>query len=383
MKKTWFASLSAALILANTPSFAQTVISANDGHTTLQNAVQVLPHPLQPDSLSILEKNAQGIWHVQSSINVPASVVGPPTALTFTHDGKTALISAAAKPDTTSNKIVPDDLISLIDISDTNKPRLLQQIASAPGVTTMRFTPDGQHLLVANGKSGVLTWFTYQNGKLGNRKVITLPGFGFPSGLEIFPDGKRALVSLWQTDRAYIIQINGDQVTVNPKPLMIEHGPWTIRVTKDGHYALMNLLGHGKGLPGSVVVFNLETEPFKEIQRVTVPNAPEGLDISPDGQSVAVVSQNGSTMQPNNPLYHPEGIVTVFSFSNGHLSQQAQAKGPLWPQGLVFSPDGSEIITQGMMDHSVMTFKWDGHSLASAGAAPLPGGGADIERARP
>ncbi|EHH67405.1 lactonase family protein [Gluconobacter morbifer] len=378
MKKSSLLAYVAALAVAS-PLHAQTVVSANDAHSILRNGVQVIPKPTVPDSLSILEKTSDGIWKVKTSIDVPTSVIGPPTAVAFSPDKKTVVVSAASKADLNTNKIVPDDQITVIDISGST-PKVVQQVSSAPGATTLRFTPDGQHLLVANGKSGVLTWFRFAHQSLSNRKVISLPVSGFPGGLAILPDGKRALVSLWQADRVYTLHIHGDDISVDPTPLPIKPGPWNIHLSKDGHYAVMGMLGHGEGLPGALSVLDVSADPVKEIQRVPVPNAPEGLDFSPDGQYVAVVSQNGSALAPSSPRYHDRGIVTVFSFRDGHLNQLAQVPGTLWPQGLAFSPDGKNILVQGVMDRSLLTLGWNGTRLSTIGASPLPGGGADLER---
>lgn len=369
----------AALLAFASPLHAQTVVSANDAHSILQNGVQVLPHPLTPDSLSFLEKTSDGIWKVRTSIDVPSSVVGPPTAVTFSPDGKILVVSAASKADTTSGKIVPDDEITVIDVSGP-QPKIIQHIASAPGATTLRFTPDGHHLLVANGKSGVLTWFSFDGRNLSQRRVIPLPVSGFPGGLAILSDGKRALVSLWQADKVYTLHIKEDQITVDPHPLNIAPGPWNIRISRNDRYAVMGILGHGEGLPGALSVLDLKSNPIREIQRVPVPNAPEGLDISPDGQYVAVVSQNGSALPPSSPRYHDRGIVTVLSFHDGHLAPLAQAPGTLWPQGLTFSPDGHAILVQGVMDRSLLTLNWNGTQLSKAGETLLPGGGADLEK---
>lgn len=378
MKTFRLLSCVAALALTS-PLHAQTVLSANDGHSILHNGVQVLPDPLMPDSVSVLEKGANGIWKVRSSLDVPTSVVGPPTAITFTANGKTAIVTSASTADQATGKIVPDNTITVIDLSG-HDPRVIQQITSDFGATTPRFTRDGKHLLVANGKSGVLTWFAFDGKHLDKKKVISLPVAGFPAGIAILPDGKRALVSLWQADRVYTLRINGDDISVDPKALMIGPGPWNIHLSKDGHYAVMGILGHGEGLPGALSVLDVKADPVREIQRVPVPNAPEGLDVSPNGRFVAVVSQNGSALAPTSPRYHDRGIVTVFSFDGGHLTQKAQAPGTLWPQGLVFSPDGQSILVQGVMDKSLMTLNWNGKTLNAVGQSPLPAGGADLDR---
>ncbi|GBR45508.1 hypothetical protein AA106556_0791 [Neokomagataea tanensis NBRC 106556] len=238
-------------------------------------------------------------------------------------------------------------------------------------------------MLVANGKSGSITWFRAVDGRLSHAQNVTLPvKGGFVGGVTIAPDGKRAFVSLWKGDLIYTINLNGDHLQVEPNPLPLSPGAWTLRITPDGHYMSVNVLGHGHGKPGSIVMLDLQTPNLKEVDRVMVPNAPEGTDISPDGQYLAVVSQNGSAMPDASPLYHARGIVTVFRLSNGHLTQLAQAPGPLWPQGLIFSPDGTQILTQGGVDHMLRTLSWNGTTLSVQGDTPLPGSGANLERQR-
>ncbi|GBQ85292.1 hypothetical protein AA13595_1623 [Gluconacetobacter johannae DSM 13595] len=381
MRLRVLSTLCVSMALA-TAARAETVVSANDAHSILRNGVQVLPSPLKPDTLSVLEQGSNGVWAVRSSVAVPVSVVGPPTGLELTPDGRIVLVSSATKADPAQGRIVPDDRISVVDLSGP-KPRVIQQVQSAPGATTLRLTPDQKHVLVANGAGGVLTWFRFDGRRLSDRKIISLPvTAGFPGGLAITPDGKRALVSLWKGDKVFVLHIDGDSITVDPQPLDIKPGPWNIRLTRDGHYAVMGILGHGEGLPGALSVLDLTASPIREIQRVVVPNAPEGLDISPDGRFVAVVSQNGSAVVPTSPLYHDRGVVTVLALADGHLTPLAQAPGTLWPQGLVFAPDGKSILVQGVMDRMLRTLSWDGATLAIKGDAPLPGGGADIERQR-
>jgi DNA-binding beta-propeller fold protein YncE len=372
-----------SLGLAVTAAHAQVVVSANDAHSVLnQDAKQVLPQPLHADSLSVLAPDAHGRWQVRASVEVPTSVVGPPTAVTVTADGRLALVAAASRPDDAKQAITPDDRLSVIDLSGA-QPRVVQQVHATPGVTTLRITPDGRHVLVAGGVSGTLSWYRFDGQRLGEAQVIALPGApGFPAGLAITPDGRHALVSLWKADRVHVLDLDGDSVRVQPEPIALAPGPWTIRLTPDGRYAVINLLGHGEGKPGGLAVLDLTKQPYRVVQTVQVPNAPEGTDISPDGRYLAVVSQNGSAMPPGSPLYHARGIVTVFALADGHLSRLAQAPATLWPQGLVFAPDGKRILVQGVMDRSLRTLGWDGKTLTVQGDAPLPGGGADIERQR-
>lgn len=368
--------------LAGGVARADTVVSANDAHSILKDGKQVLPSPLEPDTLSVLAAGKDGVWRVTGSGNVPASVVGPPTGLLVLPGGKTAFVASATTADVAEGKIVPDDRLSVVDLSGP-VPHVVQTVHAAKGVTTMRLTPDGKHVLTANGVSSTLCWFRWDGHHLSDRQVITLPTpGGFTAGVAILPDGRHALVSLWKGDKVFGLSLDGDRVSVDPDPLLLAPGAWTIRLTPDAHYAAINVLGHGEGKPGEIAMVDASSWPLKIVQRVPVPNAPEGMDISPDGRFLAVVSQNGSAMPPTSPLYHPRGIVTVFGLSDGRLTQLAQAPGTLWPQGLIFSPDGRSVLVQGVMDRTLRTLSWDGTHLKVVGDAPLPGGGANIERQR-
>ena len=370
------------LLMVSSAAVAQTVVSANDGHTLLEHGVQVLPRPVLHDSLSTLTRGADGLWRVVANVDVPASVVGPPTGLTLTLDGHYAIVSSASKADPAGGKIVPDDRVSVVDLKGA-APRVVQTVQARPGATSVRLTPDGTHLMVANGKSGSISWFSFRDGHLSNEKVLMMPvEGGFVGGVAISADGKKAFVSLWKGDLVFTINIDGDDLHIDPSPILLAPGAWTMRLTPDGKYASVNVLGHGEGLPGAIAMLDLRGPSLKVVDRVVVPNAPEGTDISPDGRYLAVVSQNGSALPESSARYHARGIVTVFALNNGHLKQVAQAPGALWPQGLVFSPDGKEIITQGAVDHKLRTLSWNGKVLKVQGDTDLPGAGADLERQR-
>ncbi|GBR51156.1 hypothetical protein AA106555_0454 [Neokomagataea thailandica NBRC 106555] len=365
-----------------TYAHAQTVLSSNDGHTQLENGVQILPTQPLEDTVSRLQKGKDGLWSVVESIEAGASVVGPPTALTISPDGHYAYSSSAAKQDAQEKKIVPNNIINVIDLR--SKPmRIVQTVQADYGATTLRLSPNGNTLLVANGKSGSITYFQVNKGLLSAGNSLKLPvDDGFVGGVIFAPDGRRAFLSMWKGDCIYTLKINGNTIKLDTSPISVSPGAWTLRITPDGHYMSVNVLGHGTGQSGAIALFDLTTHELKETDRVTVPNAPEGTDISPDGRYLAVVSQNGSAMPYASPLYNARGIVTVFAIQKGHLKQLAQAPGPLWPQGLVFSPDGKEVLSQGGADHKLRTMSWNGKELRVLGDTDLPGAGANLERSR-
>ena len=81
--------------------------------------------------------------------------------------------------------------------------------------------------------------------------------------------------------------------------------------------------GAGGGSDGSVdtvSVIDLEANPPRVIDRVTVGDAPEGLAMSPKGDLAVVVELRGSNLAKTNPAYHAAGAVTALKIDGKQVS---------------------------------------------------------------
>src|SRR3954454_4628841 len=134
---TWsvaFASLAAATARADV------AVSLNDGHTVITPAGPASSPTPRPDTLSVIDLSADPP-RITATVEVPGSVVGPPTAVAVTPDERFALVTAATKADATAPALSPDDRVSVVDLRADPPPRIVQQVQAGKGATTIRLTP--------------------------------------------------------------------------------------------------------------------------------------------------------------------------------------------------------------------------------------------------
>ena len=124
------------------------------------------------------------------------------------------------------------------------------------------------------------------------------------SAVAITPDGKRALAVKSAANKVALLSIDGDKVTYDKKDLPAGIFPYNVVVTPDGKLALTADNGAGGGSDGSVdtvSVIDLEANPPRVINRVTVGDAPEGLAMSPKGDLAVAVELRGSNLAEDQP----------------------------------------------------------------------------------
>ena len=367
---------------------ADIALSANDNHTTVENGKPVGMKEPKADNVSVLDLS-QPTPKVLATIDVAFSDIGPPTAITFAPDGSFALVTSSTRPDPSApDRAVPDDRISVIDLSEMS-PRVVQETHAGAGATTVRITPDGKLALVADRMAGTISVFTIANRRLepagkvdlGNPKAL-------PAGLGIFDHGRRALVSRAGDNMVSVLDIDGTRVTLEARPITTGHAPDTMDINAEGTLAAVTNIGRAQGDVDTVSLIDLTANPPRTIDTVAVANAPEGVAFSPDGRFVAVNSINGSIWPEGSPFHHANGILTVYAVeqppagaptSAGRVLRRL-AEGPVGhgSQGVAFSRNGQEILVQNFLDHDISVFRWDGRQLAEQARVVVPGGPAAI-----
>ena len=205
--------------------------------------------------------------------------------------------------------------------------------------------------------------------------------------MAITPDGKRALVSRDGDNLVTMLDID----TSGAKPVVKLAGrdlrtglrPYGIDITRDGHYAVVGDVGYGNGDLDTIAVIDLQASPARVVDIVPVPQTPEGVKLSPDGQYCAVVTQDGSNKLTSSPFYHAHGQLVLFKFLDGKFTFAAQAPIGHWSQGAAFSADGKTILVCNMVEKNLQVFNWDGTTLRDTGTMiPLRGGPAAIATAQ-
>jgi DNA-binding beta-propeller fold protein YncE len=358
---TFAASLLLALPAA---ARADIVLSSNDGHTVQDDQKHlVAPKDLHPDTISIIDV-AHYPPRITATVDVPGSVVGPPTAAWVANDESWAIVTSATKADAQAKDgMAPDDRVSVVDLT-SKPPKITQSLTSGLGATTVRLSPDGKLALIANRSEGTLSVFSVADktltaiGKvdLGNKASL-------PSGIVFAQDGRHALLSRGGDNMVSVLNIDGTKVTVDPRPLTAGMAPYTMDGNAAGTLAVVSNMGRGDGDEDSVSLIDLTSTPFRVVETVGVPPSPEPLKLSPDGKFLAVGAENGTTKPSSHPFHHDKGLLTMFAVEGKTLRRLDQAPIGPWNEAIAFSRDGHTILVQSMADREINVFRWDGHKL--------------------
>ena len=191
----------AASLLLALPAAARAdiVLSSNDGHTVQDDQKHlVAPKDMHPDTISIIDV-AHYPPRITATVDVPGSVVGPPTAAWVAKDESWAIVTSATKADAQAKDgIAPDDRVSVIDLT-SKPPKITQSLTAGLGATTVRLSPDGKLALVANRTEGTVSVFSVADktltavGKvdLGNKASL-------PSGIVFSPRRPACAADTWR-----------------------------------------------------------------------------------------------------------------------------------------------------------------------------------------
>jgi DNA-binding beta-propeller fold protein YncE len=372
-----FFFLSAIIVDAN----AQIAISANDGRAVLADGVTVVAEKPLPDSATLIDLGASPP-KVIAEIQVPASVVGPPSSAAIAPDGSFALITGATKLDPTDpKKVVPDNKLSVIDLKAA-PPALAATLEAGAGAAGVAINPAGTLALVANRAEGTVSIFAIAGGKLTNTGKVSLgDAKSGPSGIAFTPDGKTALVTRDGDHKISVLKIDGSKVEADKRDINAGLRPYQIDITPSGDMAAVANIGIGTGDADTVSLIDMKSSPPRVVDTITVGQTPEGLRIAPDGKHVAVTVMNGSNKPKASPFFSDNGLVVVLSMSGGKLVKVAEAKAGHWCQGAAWSKDGKTLLVQCMVEQELQAFSFDGKDLKSTATIKVKGGPAGIATA--
>jgi len=276
-----------------------------------------------------------------------------------------------------AHRLDPDNKVFLIDLKAT-PPKVIGTITVGKQPSGMAISPKGDLALVTNRADGTISVLSIR-GKdvLVVDTVMVGTSADQVSAVAITPDGKHALVTKPAANKIALLSIDGQKVTYDKRDLPPGIFPYNVAVTPDGKLALTVDNGNGGGSDGNakaVSVIDLETDPPRVIDHVTVGDSPEGLAISPKGDLAVTVEARGSNMPKSSFFYHPGGAVTALKIDGKKVTNGGEVNVGALPEAVAFSPDGQYLYVGNFIDGDLSVLRIDGTQLADTGQRfKLPG----------
>ena len=348
---------------------ARLAISGNDGKQ-LQAGEET---GVTPDSVSVIDLNVYPPKLV-GQVQVPAAMIGPPEAVAVSRDESFAIVTAAQKVNPADAMHPADnDKVSLIDLGQPAKPRVLQTVDSGAGASGVALNRAQNLVLVAAKMEDAIIVLRLSGKRLAPAGRVDLGKGAVPTDVTFAPDGHHAYVVAQGFNKIMELSVDGAKVAMTGQDVATGRAPYGASVTADSAWLInTNLAGslQGEDRTGTLTIVDLKTH--KVALSLPVGRTPEHVTLSPDGRYAALVLANGAANTKSDPKYNQvTGILKVFAVGPGTLTEVAHADSCHWAQGATFSQDGKLILQQCAAERAIMVYRFDGQSLVQDKNATL------------
>lgn len=187
-----------------------------------------------------------------------------------------------------------------------------------------------------------------------------------PAHVAFTPDGGRALVSRDGDNRLSLLTINDHSVTLDSCVLYAGLQPYGLDVAPDGAWAAVTNLGAGQGDADTISLIDLQAQPPRVVDTVTVGQTPEGIVFAPDSRTVGVSVINGSNKPWVSP-FHDQAVYAQFRVEAARFQALGRVVRGQWLQGHAFSADGRNLLVQDAANRQVRLYHAEGETLVDTG----------------
>jgi DNA-binding beta-propeller fold protein YncE len=393
MRKILSAAVLAAVINFTAVAQAQYLIVGNDEKLAFKDGKPVLGLPGK-DTLTIIDIRDGAKPRLVTNLPLENSIIGPPTNLAITPDGKLALIANSI--DVVKNgdnlKNVPDNKIFVIDLT-ASPPTVITTLQTGRQPSGMAINRAGNLALVANRADNSVSVLSISGKNVAVVGTVALAPADAPSqqpsAVAITPDGKRALVAKALANKVALLDIDGTAVTYKGYDMITGVFPYNVQITADGKFGLVNHDGNtgvADGQANTMGVINMTLDPPREVDQIVVGDGPEGLAVSPTGSYAVSLATNGSgNSVPNNAFFHHNHSVAVLLRTDGKSVRKVdESEVGALAEGIAFSPDGKYVYITDWAKQELDAFRIAGNKLVPAGSSlKLPGHPASMRGSTP
>jgi DNA-binding beta-propeller fold protein YncE len=339
--------------------------------------------PPGKDTVSIIDIRDRAKPRIVVTLPLENSVIGPPTNLAITPDGKLALIanSIDVVKDGDNWKNVPDNKLFVIDLT-TSPPAVISTIQTGKQPSGMAINRTGNLALVANRADNTISVLTISGKSVTLVDTVRLAPVDAPSqqasAVAVTPDGKRALVAKALANKVALLDIDGTKVTYKGYDMSTGVFPYNVQITADGRLGLINNTGNGgtpDGQVNTVAVIDMTLDPPRVVDHVVVGYVPEGLAVSPTGSYAVSLMDNASGgTAPNNAFFrHDHSVAVLLKIEGKKVRKVGETEVGTLAEGIAFSPDGRFLYVANSMDQDMTVLRLEGNHLAPVGSLKLPG----------
>jgi DNA-binding beta-propeller fold protein YncE len=393
MQKILSAAVLAAVLSFTAVAQAQYLIVGNDEKLAFKDGKPVLSLPGK-DTLTIIDIRDGEKPRLVTSLPLENSIIGPPTNLAITPDGKLALVAnsidVVKAGDNLKNS--PDNKLFVIDLT-ASPPAVISTVQTGRQPSGIAINRAGNLALVANRADNSVSVLSISGKNVAVVGTVALAPPGAPSqqpsAVAITPDGKRALVAKALANKVALLDIDGTTVTYKGYDMITGVFPYNVQITADGKFALVNHdgnVGVADGQANTMGVINMTLDPPREVDQIVVGDGPEGLAVSPVGGYAVSLATNGSgNSVPNNAFFRHDSSVAVLLRTDGKTVRKVgETEVGALAEGIAFNPDGKYVYITDWGKQDLGVYRITGNRLVPVGSSlKLPGHPASMRGSTP
>ena len=372
----------ALLLLSFLPQTnAQILLSGNENKFDLTRGGQIVIPNAAPDSLTLIDfsKNPPATF---TTNDVPNTVIGPPSNIGISPDGKMALVANSVKVD--GDKYSPESYAHIVDLT-SRPPKVVGRVKTDLQPSGLSFTPDGKLALVACRASGTVSVLSIDgtNVKLLESVKVCEPADQV-SDVAISPDGKTALASARMASCLVVLSIDNNKVTPTGRKVSTFGQCYRVVFTPDGQLALTAGSGFGNGSDAdAITVVQVTGRDMLATDYIPIGVSPESIEISPDGHTLAAVVIEGTNWPPGDPRHGTHGSLVILHRQNKTFVKTQTLPVGRIPEGVAFTSDGKHIVVQCHPDRELWIFAVEGDSVKDTSTRiKMPGMPSSLRAAR-
>ena len=330
------------------------------------------------DTLSIIDMSKPDQLRMIATIPLINSIVGPPTNLAVSPSRDIALVANSVIPDGNGPgyKLVSDDKVYIVDLK-ANPPAVAGSVAVGKRPSGLAITADGKWALVTNRDDGTIAVLSIAGKEVKVTDTVSVGASGDQvSAVAISADMKRVLATKSAANKIAVLAFDAGKLTYDKRDLPTGIFPYNVVISPNGKLALTVDNGNNGSSDGNIdaiSVIDLEADPVRVIDHIAVADSPEGLVFSPKGDIAVAIDAQGSNFPKDSWFHHPTGSVSVLRIDGKEVSLAGEYNVGAFPEGAVFSPDGSYLYVGNFIDQDLSILKVDGDKLSEAGRFKLPG----------